>query len=336
MTETFGNDGGLPDMFFNAAASFWAYTFTHISMRDIVFACFSQYVGSPPIEKWGIQDMQFPSGTMISWETGLGNAKYWALKLFLDHLQKGDIMHKTTTRIVQEEAAETGPAPQHMCEHVGPWNFNNEITLTCNDPNARIDRIWADNGIRPEGQCGDYRPNRNCTNHLLATAWAGLECLGRRSCTLQKESRVADFLVCPIRTFVTKDISTFSQVLTVQASCTGDKGGHTSAEYSGDAVFSTAFVSPDGSNKRLLLVNKLQHHVTIKVTADELGKNGAKAYIVDPQSVSRSSAQGIREETWVLASGGPSTVVTLQPYAVVIVVMSDKPVDHSASASIVV
>jgi len=333
MTHTYGSDGGLPDMFFNAAASFWAYVFTHVSMKGIDIACFSQFVGSPPIAKWGINDMQFPSGTMISWETGLGNAKYWVLKLFIDHLQKGDIMQKTTTTMVADESKQSAAPAEYICEAVGPWTFNNEITLTCNDPHARIERIWADSGVRPLGECGHYEPNRNCSNHLLATAWAGVECLGRHSCTLKKESKIADFFVCPVSEFVYKDVSPLQQVLSIQARCTGDKGGHTSEEYTGDSVFSGAFTSPDGKTKKLLLINKLNQAVTVKVTAAELGKNGAKAYIVDPESVSRGSAQGIREETWAPQFVNSSTVVTLQPYAVAFAIIDD---GASTSASIVI
>jgi hypothetical protein len=335
MTHTFGADGGLPDLFFNAAAAFWAYTFTHIAMRDIEFACFSQFVGSPPIEQWGIKDMSFPSGSMISWETGLGNAKYWVLKLFLDHLHKGDIIQNTTTQITTMKPVRAGPAAKFMCEAVGPWTFNNEITLTCNDPDARIDNIWADSGLRPEGQCGHYQHNSNCSNHLLATAWAFAECFGRRSCTLKKESKTADFFVCPIQTLIKKDVQLFDQTLSVQASCTGDKGGHTSAEYTGPAIFSKAFISPDKKIKKLLFVNKMSHPVRVKVTAAEFVRSGAKAYIVDPQAVTRSSAQGIREETWASQHASASTVVTLQPYAVAIAVFSSS-TSTSQAASIVI
>merc|ERR1711920_397133 len=110
--------GGLPEIFFNAAAAFYTYVITQLaSKRGIDFACFSQFVGSPPIAKWGIKDMQFPSGTMISWETGLGNAKYWALKLILDHMHKGDVIHSVD--VAQVETVETS-VKQVACEAIGP------------------------------------------------------------------------------------------------------------------------------------------------------------------------------------------------------------------------
>merc|ERR1719197_2353894 len=112
MSSKFGIDGGLPDMFFNAAASFLAYVYTNVAKKGIDIACFSQFVGNPPIEKWGIKDMNFPSGSMISWETGLGNAKYWALKLLLTHLHKGDVIHSTN---IAETAAAPSVVRQTAC-----------------------------------------------------------------------------------------------------------------------------------------------------------------------------------------------------------------------------
>merc|ERR1719375_308724 len=113
MSQTFGSHGGLPDMYFNAAASFLAYVFINVAKKGIDIACFSQFVGNPPIEKWGIQDMNFPSGSMISWETGLGNAKYWVLKLLIEHIKKGDLFVGAS---VKSQVAEVITPKQAMCE----------------------------------------------------------------------------------------------------------------------------------------------------------------------------------------------------------------------------
>lgn len=319
-SKVFGPDGGLPDIFFNAVGSFFAYVFAQLSLKGVDIACFSQLIGSPPIPEWGIKDMQFPSGTMISWETGNGNAKYWTLSLILQHLNKGDFMYEVGVSQITQSLK---PARTHMCEAIGPWTFNNEVTFTCNDPNARIDRIWADAGMEPTGECGDYRPNKVCSNHLITTARAALACLGRRSCTLQRGDYIEQLLTCPSQTF-RKDSQLFSLRLTVQASCTGSAGGHTSAEYHGNSVFSLGF-APSRANdgaKKLLLVNKEIHPITVKLNATDF-MAGATAYIVDPFSVTRSSKQGIREEKWrVDPTTGEGDVVTLQPYAVVIAVMN--------------
>jgi len=58
------------------------------------------------------------------------------------------------------------------------------------------------------------------------------------------------------------------------------------------------------------------------VNAEELGAEGATAHIVDPLSVQRGAAQGIRQELWK-ANDSSHAFVTLQPYAVAIVVMGN-------------
>jgi len=315
MAVTFDErDGGLPDLFFNAAGAFYTYVFAHLAQKHGVdFACFSQFVGSPPIEKWNINDMQFPSGTMISWETGLGNAKYWALKLLLTHLHQGDIIQSASVTSHQLVA----PVQHVACEAVGPWTFNNEITLTCNDPNARIDHVWADMGHAPSGHCGAYVADKNCSNHIITSAWASLKCFGRHSCTLDRESLTADYFTCPYQTFVLKTEQLFMQRFTVQARCTGEEGIRTSAEYKGDSVYSLGFTSPDKKTKKLLFVNKQNYALTIKLDVGDSGAASATAHIVDPTSVQRGSAQGIRQEQW-----NQHSLVTLQPYAVVIAIVN--------------
>jgi len=320
--------------FFNAAAAFYTYVLAHLAIKGGVdVACFSQFVGSPPISKWGIKDMQFPSGTMISWETGLGNAKYWALKLILEHLQIGDVIQ--SPNIVQLGKS-VAPVRQVACEAVGPWTFNNEITFSCNSPDARIEHIWADMGLTPSGECGNFKPNKNCSNALGATAWAALECMGRHTCTLRKESKVADFLTCPIESLVMKSTQLFDQRLTVQARCSGNEGIRTSAEYSGNSVYSLGFTSRQSGTKKLLLVNKESKPLDIKLDIAELTDAGAVAHIVDPQSVSRGAANGIRQEIWKPSGTASYTLVTLQPYAVAIAIVGNATALDTAAPSLLV
>ena len=57
----------------------------------------SQLAGNPPLPSWGIPNAQFPGVTMLDWNTGLGNARYWVLKLLIDHFALGDRLMFTTT-----------------------------------------------------------------------------------------------------------------------------------------------------------------------------------------------------------------------------------------------
>jgi len=309
-SRIFGPSGGLPDIFFNAAGAFYAYIFGHISVMGVEIACFSQFVGSPPIPQWGIPEMQFPSGSMLSWETGFGNAKYWALFLLKQHLSKGDNL--LPVKITQAQRFE---APrQWMCEAVGPWTFTDELTISCANPKARITHVWADMGLEPSGACGNFKPNVNCSSHFTSTAMASLRCLGRHSCTLRRNTDFfTEMLTCPKQTF-RRDSQLFSMRLTVQAACSGTEGGHTSAEYTGDSIFALAFTPPRGQpgKAKLLIVNK--ENEAVELSLQGLQGLPATAHIVDPESVTRSSQSGVREEQWTSTTGS----ITLQPFSVII------------------
>ena len=51
--------------------------------------------GSPKIPEWGIPLPQYPSVSLLSWNTGYGNARYWVLKLLIEHFAPGAQSIKT-------------------------------------------------------------------------------------------------------------------------------------------------------------------------------------------------------------------------------------------------
>lgn len=72
-----------------ASGALYAYLFAELAKQGIEIVGESQLVGYPT---------QFPSVTMINWETGRPNARYWALKLLVDNFHPGD-------RLVETKAA---------------------------------------------------------------------------------------------------------------------------------------------------------------------------------------------------------------------------------------
>ena len=52
----------------------------------------SQLAGSPKIPEWGIPLPQYPSVSLLDWRTGLGNARYWVLKLLIEEFSPGDAL----------------------------------------------------------------------------------------------------------------------------------------------------------------------------------------------------------------------------------------------------
>lgn len=66
---------------------------------------FSQLAGSPKIPEWGIPIPQYPSVSLLDWRTGLGNARYWTLKLLIEEFAPGDAL--VSTQCQPEHVPET-------------------------------------------------------------------------------------------------------------------------------------------------------------------------------------------------------------------------------------
>ena len=297
----------------SASAAFFAYVFSHMALAQLDVICLSQLVGSPPMPEWNIMGMQFPSASMLDWNTGHGNAKYWALKLVIDHLPLGSSMFPANITQLTKRVA---PRPV-MCESIGHWTFSGTITFTCTDPNATLANIWADAGLPPNGQCGAYTPSSELSIHTFVTDWAMLQCKGKNSCTVDKTN--VPIWPAYIKAFLDK-IDPHSAQISLQFSCSSGMGV-TSADYAdGKSVYALGFAVanplPGAPKQKLLLINKEVTEVDVNLSMLGVMRSNATAHIVDPRSVQRSSAQGIRTELWPVDPLG--TKLTLQPYAVVI------------------
>ncbi len=79
----------IPSRYWNLSAAVYAYAFGELAKSGTDLVGESQLVGFPG---------QFPSVSMVDWEDGLPNARYWVLKLLLDHYAPGDaIMESAST-----------------------------------------------------------------------------------------------------------------------------------------------------------------------------------------------------------------------------------------------
>ena len=76
----------IPDSYWNLTGAMYAYIFAELSRMGIEMAGESQLVGYPT---------QFPSVSMVEWETGKPNARYWVLKLLRDNFGPGDKLMET-------------------------------------------------------------------------------------------------------------------------------------------------------------------------------------------------------------------------------------------------
>lgn len=71
----------LPDSYWNLAGAMYAYVFGELTHLGIDAAGESQLVGFPT---------QFPSVSMVNWNDGSPNARFWVLKLLHDNIGPGD------------------------------------------------------------------------------------------------------------------------------------------------------------------------------------------------------------------------------------------------------
>lgn len=77
----------IPASYWNLSGALYAYIFAELSKQGIDVAGESQLVGYPT---------QFPTVSMVDWETGKPNARYWALKLLKDNFGPGDKLVEST------------------------------------------------------------------------------------------------------------------------------------------------------------------------------------------------------------------------------------------------
>jgi hypothetical protein len=78
----------IPDAYWNLAGATYAYVFAHLAVLGIDIAGESQLVGYPS---------QFPSVTMVDWNTGAPNARFRVLELLIRHFRPGDKIVSTVT-----------------------------------------------------------------------------------------------------------------------------------------------------------------------------------------------------------------------------------------------
>ncbi len=76
----------LPHGYWNLSGAVYAYVYAELAKLGIEYAGESQLVGYPT---------QWPSVTMVDWETGQPNARYWVLKLIHGNFGPGDKLIET-------------------------------------------------------------------------------------------------------------------------------------------------------------------------------------------------------------------------------------------------
>lgn len=109
--------GPIDNHYWNLAGALYAHLFLELTKMGIDVVGESQLVGYPT---------QFPDVSMVNWENGNGNARYWVLKLLIDHFHKGD-------KLVQTNSNVPGVAAQ------GFVGVNSKRVLLINKKNTRVE-----------------------------------------------------------------------------------------------------------------------------------------------------------------------------------------------------
>ena len=78
--------GPIDNNYWNLAGAMYAHIFLELTKMGIDVVGESQLVGYPS---------QFPDVSMVNWENGKPNARYWVLKLLVDNFHAGDKLVKT-------------------------------------------------------------------------------------------------------------------------------------------------------------------------------------------------------------------------------------------------
>jgi hypothetical protein len=109
--------GPIDNNYWNLAGALYAHLFLELTKMGIDVVGESQLVGYPS---------QFPDVSMVNWQNGNGNARYWVLKLLIDNFHPGD-------KLVQTNSNVPGVATQ------GFVGLNSKKILLINKKNTRVE-----------------------------------------------------------------------------------------------------------------------------------------------------------------------------------------------------
>ena len=87
----------FPRVYWNAAASSYAYLYAKLSVVGIDVLGSSQLMGYPQLNAMDrLLPAQYPSVSLLNWTTGAGTPRYWALHMIKQHFGPGDQIITTT------------------------------------------------------------------------------------------------------------------------------------------------------------------------------------------------------------------------------------------------
>jgi hypothetical protein len=135
------NPDQIPALYWNAAGSLYAYLFVNLSKQGIDIIGESQLVGYPS---------QFPSVSMMDWNNGKPNGRYWVLKLIKDNFHSGDKLVKTEFSRWSDIHGQAFETPQgHKLLLLNRHNRPTEVTLPAGITNYTLSTVDSGTGDNP-------------------------------------------------------------------------------------------------------------------------------------------------------------------------------------------
>ena len=220
----------LPDSYWNVAAAFHAYVYQLAALAGMDVIGASQLVGSPSIPNTPV-GWQYPEVSMLSWESGLGTARLWSVKLISEQTEQGSAIVNATVPFIPQP---TNP----FCGEIPNLLY---LNLTCADSNAVINAIQFASYGTVQGSCGNY--SVGTCNAPNSTTIVESYCLGRNNCSIPAFTQV----------FGDPCFDTF-KFLKVQATCSTSNGGYQPGQT--PILSALAYITPTDNHRRVLLVNK--------------------------------------------------------------------------------
>jgi hypothetical protein len=126
--------------YWNVAGTMYAHIFLELTRLGINVAGESQLVGYPS---------QYPDVSMVNWETGNPNARYWVLKLLIDNFRPGDQLVDThlNTQGVDAQGIITKTGEKILL--INKRNVEVELRLPSSGNNYKIRYVDVETGENP-------------------------------------------------------------------------------------------------------------------------------------------------------------------------------------------
>ncbi len=141
INSNLGDD--IPAPYWNLSGAMFAHIYIELTKLGIDIAGESQLVGYPT---------QFPDVSMMNWQNGKPNARYWILKLLIDNFGPGDKLVSTEVKDADiiSQAFVTSKGKKILL--INPRNKEITINLPAEAKDARVYFVDMSTGDNPIGQ----------------------------------------------------------------------------------------------------------------------------------------------------------------------------------------